>query len=216
MISDTLFQQAVKFTLSQEGGWADNPADPGGATMYGITLAVFRAWHHDPSAQPDDLRAIQAIEVEAIYRALYWNPVEGAHLSAGLGLSVFDSAVNLGVRRATMLLQAALDVAQDGAVGPITLGAVNGMALDTLLGRLAEEREAFYRRCASFAVFGRGWLDRSNACLLAAREAAGISVDDAQTLPGESRITQSAADELNAVELAQVGCIVDRAPRSGV
>ncbi len=40
MTADILFQQAVNFTLDQEGGWADNPADPGGATMCGITLAV--------------------------------------------------------------------------------------------------------------------------------------------------------------------------------
>ncbi len=211
MTIDLLFQQAVDFTLGQEGGWVDNPADPGGATMYGITLAVFRAWHHDPSAEPEDLHAIQANEVEAIYRALYWNPVEGARLPAGLGLSIFDSAVNLGVRRATMLLQAALSVAQDGAVGPVTLGAANAMALGVLLDRLAAEREAFYRRCASFAVFGRGWLNRTNACLLAAHQAAGFSAEDGRTSPGESRNTQSAADELNAAELAQMGHLLPEA-----
>ncbi len=207
MTPDPLFQQAVNFTLGQEGGWADNPADPGGATMCGITLAVFRAWHHDPSAQPDDLHAIQTDEVEAIYRALYWNPVEGARLPAGLGLSVFDSAVNLGVRRATMLLQAALGVTQDGAVGPVTIGAVNEVALGVLLERLTGQREAFYRRCASFALFGRGWLNRTNACLLAARQAAGLSIENARTWPGKIETMRSAADELNAAELAQVGCL---------
>ena len=205
MTADTLFQQAVSFTLDQEGGWADNPADPGGATMCGITLGVFRAWHHESAAEPNDLRAIQTSEVEAIYRALYWNPVEGARLPAGLGLSVFDSAVNLGVRRATMLLQAALGVTQDGAVGPVTLGAVSRVALDVLLGRLAGEREMFYRRCANFAVFGRGWLSRSNACLLASRRAAGISAEEAGTSAMGSRIPQLAADDLNADELARVG-----------
>ena len=205
MTADLLFQQAVDFTLGQEGGWVDNPSDPGGATMYGITLAVFRAWHHDPLAQPEDLHAVQANEVEAIYRALYWNPVEGARLPAGLGLSVFDSAVNLGVRRATMLLQAALSVAQDGAVGPITLGAASGMALGVLLDRLAAERGAFYRRCARFPVFGRGWLNRTNACLLASRQAAGLLAGGGQTSPVESKSMRAVADQLNAAELAQMG-----------
>jgi lysozyme family protein len=205
-MGDFLFQQAVTFTLGQEGGWADNPADPGGATMCGITLAVFRAWHHDPSAQPDDLRAIQTSEVEAIYRALYWNPVEGTRLPAGLGLSVFDGAVNLGVRRATMLLQGVLGVAQDGAVGPVTLEAANRVAASVLLGKLAQERETFYQRCASFELFGRGWLNRNTACLLAARQAAGLSAEKAPALPIPINGTpaQPAADDLNAGELIQI------------
>ncbi len=146
-------------------------------------------------------------EIEAIYRALYWNPVEGERLPAGLGLSLFDSAVNLGVRRATMLLQTALGVTQDGAIGPVTLGAASRVALDMLLARLASEREAFYQRCANFTVFGRGWLNRSNACLLASRQAAGISAEEASTSPIRDRVAQPTADELNADELAQAGCL---------
>ena len=203
MTPDTLFQGAVEFTLAQEGGWADDSADPGGATMRGITLAVFRAWRHDPAVQPDELRDIQLSEVEAIYRALYWNPIAGVSLPPGLGLSVFDAAVNLGVRRSTMLLQAVLGVTQDGAVGPITIGEATRAIPDALLAAFASERESFYRRCAEFAQFGQGWLNRSTACLLAARRIAKISAGEAQV----SMLSQARAfdhittNELNKDEL---------------
>lgn len=206
MTADALFQGAVEFTLTQEGGWADDPADPGGATMHGITLAVFRAWRHDPAMQPGELRDIQMSEVEAIYRALYWNPIAGASLPPGLGLSVFDTAVNLGVRRSTMLLQAAIGVTQDGAVGPITISEAIRAISDTLLSAFTSEREAFYRRCAEFRQFGEGWLRRSAACLLTARRVAGISVT--QTIaPRASQAEvadQATTDDLNKNELAQV------------
>ena len=176
------FTAAEAFTLSQEGGWADNPADPGGCTMQGITLTVFRAWRHDPSAQPDDLRAIWPSEVAAIYRALYWNPIEGVRLPPGVSLSVFDAAVNLGVRRSTMLLQAALSLTQDGTVGPITLKAASRAATNMLLSRLKTEREAFYKCCKGFSLFGKDWLNRSEACFLAARAVAGLAAINSSKL----------------------------------
>lgn len=200
------FRQALEFTVCQEGGWSDNPADPGGTTMQGITLAVFRAWRHDLSARPDQLHAITAREVEAIYRALYWNPIRGASLPLGISLSVFDAAVNLGVRRAAMLLQAALDVAQDGAIGPITLDVARRVAPGTLLSRLAVERETFYRKCMNFSLFGRGWLKRNRECLFAALQTAGLLAErvpaPSMTIASEPRAPT--ADELNTAQLKQL------------
>jgi lysozyme family protein len=177
---DTLFQQALAFTLAQEGNWSDNEADTGGPTMRGITLTVFRAWRHDSSATPSKLRVISAGEVQAIYRGLYWNPVRGAYLHPGVGLLVFDAAVNLGVRCAALLLQRTLSVSQDGAIGPETLGEAGREAPGVLIGKLAGEREAFYRSCRAFPVFGRGWLARNQACFLAACRAAGLSESDSE------------------------------------
>ncbi len=51
------FQRALSLVLKSEGGWSDNPADPGGATMRGVTLATFRRYI-DPKGTKDDLRHI--------------------------------------------------------------------------------------------------------------------------------------------------------------
>ena len=45
------FYACLAFTVAQEGGYRD-PADPGGATNMGITLATLRHWDHDPALAP--------------------------------------------------------------------------------------------------------------------------------------------------------------------
>jgi len=202
---DVLFQNAVAFTLAQEGGWSDDPADPGGATMYGITLLVFRAWRHDPRTTPDELHAISMAEVDAIYEGLYWNPVRGSSLLPGVGLAVFDAAVNLGVRRAAMLLQRSVGVTEDGAIGPDTLNAIIRVTPGTLLARLSGEREAFYRSCKEFPIFGRGWLARNQACFSAACRMAHLPTRMQASLePAAKPPAPMSADECNAEELARL------------
>ena len=168
MAGADLFAAAEAFTLSQEGGWADNSVDRGGPTMDGITLAVYRAWLHDPGATPERLRAISSDEVRMIYRELYWNPISGDLLQPGVGLAVFDAAVNLGVHEAAKLLQTCVGATRDGVIGPVTVARSNRMSPTLLIRRYLSEREAYYRGCAGFAEFGRGWLARSQACFEAA------------------------------------------------
>lgn len=170
-----LFAAAEAFTLSQEGGWADNPADRGGPTMAGITLAVYRAWLHDPSTTPEQLKAISSDEVQAIYRELYWNPISGDLLQPGVGLAVFDAAVNLGVHEAAKLLQTCVGASQDGVIGPVTVARANRVSPTLLINHYSSEREAYYRGCTGFTEFGRGWLTRSQACSKAASRIAGLS-----------------------------------------
>ena len=55
------FQTCLAFTLSQEGGFVDDPYDPGGATNMGITLATYQEWF--PNGTVADLRAIDAATV---------------------------------------------------------------------------------------------------------------------------------------------------------
>jgi lysozyme family protein len=175
MAGANLFAEAVAFTLSQEGGWADNPADHGGPTMDGITLAIYRAWLHDPSATLEQLRVIGSDEVRAIYRQLYWSPISGDLLQPGIGLAVFDAAVNLGVQEAAKLFQVCVGATRDGVIGPMTVSQSSCMSSALLIRRYSREREAYYRRCAGFAEFGRGWLARSQACFEAAWRIAGLS-----------------------------------------
>src|SRR5437660_7856650 len=119
------FEVCLAFTLRAEGGYVDDPADPGGATNMGITLATFRQWSDDAELGPAQVQDMTERTARAIYRSLYWNPLRADALPAGVDLSVFDMGVNAGIWGSARLLQRALGFTGedgDGSIGPETLG----------------------------------------------------------------------------------------------
>lgn len=158
---------ALPFVLKHEGGWSDDPADPGGATNYGITLAT--AQRHG-IADADALKAITPDQVEAIYRADYWY-FDGVDDQA-VATKVFDMAVNMGPGVAIHILQDCLlslgaTLRCDGVWGPKTEAAVNAAAPAHLLDLLCDESGLHYRAIVSAhperAKFLKGWLARAEA-----------------------------------------------------
>jgi lysozyme family protein len=156
---DRNFARALVLVLKSEGGWSDNPADPGGATMKGVTLANFRRYVK-ADATKADLRGIRDPQVAVIYRRFYWDAVLGAELPDGVDYAVFDFAVNSGSGRAAKYLQAAVGVAQDGRIGPATLAAVKAKPAGVIIDALCDARLAFLKRLPTWVTFGRGWSDR--------------------------------------------------------
>src|SRR6185437_12070982 len=119
-IMDANFTTCLTFTLQAEGGFVDNPADPGGATNMGITLATYRTYADAPTAGVLQIQDLSRSEASSIYRTLYWNPIRGDSLPAGVDLSVFDFGVNAGIFGSVRLLQRALGFsgsAVDGCIG---------------------------------------------------------------------------------------------------
>ena len=160
------FDTCLAFTLREEGGFVDDPEDPGGATNMGITLATLRTWTDDPAIGVAQVRAITLKTAEAIYGALYWNPIRGDALPRGVDLSVFDFGVNAGPRRSAILLQEALGFQGDeidGCIGPQTLAAAGKADARLLVQNLASRQSAYYRTLPDFADFGAGWLARTAA-----------------------------------------------------
>lgn len=145
--------------LVHEGGWSDHPADPGGATMKGVTLAVYRAFK-GRAVTKAELRKISDADLAAIYRRNYWDVVHADELPAGVDYVTFDIAVNSGPGRAAKILQSAADATPDGAVGPATLAAVARVSPALLIKAMGARREAFYRSLSTFDTFGRGWIAR--------------------------------------------------------
>ncbi|MDX8462962.1 glycoside hydrolase family 108 protein [Mesorhizobium humile] len=156
---DRNFARALSLVLKSEGGWSDNPADPGGATMRGVTLANFRRYVK-ANATKADLRAISDAQVATVYRRFYWDAVAGADLPAGVDYAVFDFAVNSGPGRAAKYLQAVLGVVQDGRIGPATLAAAGAKPAGVVIDALCDARLAFLEKLPTWPIFGRGWSAR--------------------------------------------------------
>ena len=151
------FEDAVEVVFEHEGGYVDHPEDPGGATNFGITLATLERWRGNAVTKADvaDLSRDEAAE---IYRALYWAACRCDEMPPGIALVVFDSAVDLGVRRSIRLLQRALRVGVDGALGPVTLGALNRFDPRDLIDEYMARRAVYYGSLN--ATFHLGWYRR--------------------------------------------------------
>jgi lysozyme family protein len=161
------FDAALQFVLAREGGYVNDPDDPGGATNLGITQRVFDLWRDKHSNPRTSVRHITHMEAAGIYRKEYWEPVRGDELPAPIALSLFDFAVNAGVGRAVETLQEVLKVAADGKFGPVTLAAVKAHDPKSLALSLCEARMAFYRgvirRRPASKKYLHGWINRVNA-----------------------------------------------------
>jgi lysozyme family protein len=137
------FETALAFVLQWEGGYVDDPRDPGGATHYGITQRTARACGY-----AGRLRDIPMSEVRRIYRERFWEACRCDALPTfGLRLTVFDAAVHSGPARSIGWLQEAAGVKSDRVFGEQTLRAVQGCASPALLAeRHLHLRQAFLRR----------------------------------------------------------------------
>jgi lysozyme family protein len=140
----------------------DDPDDPGGATMCGITHDDFDELRESQGLPFEDVRLMGKANGIAIYRNKYWFPF-CPKLSAGLDLFFFDTNVNMGMRRAVMLLQASLGVTIDGGWGPITQAAVDAIKPQDIAGIITDEegqRAVTYRSFGTFSRFGSDWIRR--------------------------------------------------------
>jgi len=153
------FADCLPIILASEGGFVDDPRDPGGATNLGITQNTLSGWLGHP-ATVADVQALTPADVAPIYQADYWNAVHCGDCPAGVDLMVFDEAVNQGVGRAIRTLQAAVGVTADGAFGPATLAAVQAADPTATVNAIAAARTAFYQSLPTFPRFGNGWLAR--------------------------------------------------------
>ena len=150
---------SMALMLKSEGGFNNNPHDPGGMTNLGVTR---RAWEAYVQRQVDEaeMRSLTPEIVAPLYKARYWNPCKCDELPLGIDYAVFDFAVNAGVSRASKTMQSALGTAADGVVGPATIGVAVNADPDHFLEKFSAAKEQFYRNLPTFEHFGKGWLRR--------------------------------------------------------
>lgn len=157
------FSRCIAFTLSQEGGFSDNAADPGNwtgglvgsgalrGTNFGISAAAY------PSL---DIANLTQADAEAIYQRDYWSPLNADALSFPLALVAFDAAVNCGVQRSIIWLQQAASVSSDGVLGPQTQAALAGGDSVALAREALVRRLEFSSHLPTWTTFGLGWTRR--------------------------------------------------------
>lgn len=160
--------------LRHEGGFVDDPVDPGGATNKGVTLGTFKQCAQRLLGVAPTLDALKALtddQAGVIYKALYWDPIQGDRIGLQpLADIVFDFQVNAGNRSAKLLQQVLNDLgakpplAVDGAIGKGTLAALQACDQKAAYARFKQGRIDYYRNLAeqrpALRKFLKGWLNR--------------------------------------------------------
>ena len=175
--------------LKWEGGFVNDPADSGGATNKGVTLATYKAYrkaHKMKTPTVEDLKRITDAEVMAILKEFFWDKMQADQIN---GQSIANLCVNTlwgSGKGYIKTIQGVLGVRQDGVVGPVTLAKINGwMPQKDLFDRLWARRKKFFEDIVASSVrayerkigrkamerellkytkkrFLRGWLNRLN------------------------------------------------------
>jgi lysozyme family protein len=153
---------ALRLVLQHEGGYVNHPADPGGATMKGVTQRVYDAFRQRRGEPLRPVRQIGADEVAEIYRVQYADKVAFASLPSGVDYAVFDGAVNSGPAQSIKWLQRALGMRSvDGVIGNATLAAAEAHPDPaTLVDEICDLRLAFMKSLKTWKTFGKGWASR--------------------------------------------------------
>lgn len=148
------FERSFEKVVGHEGGYVNDPKDPGGETKYGICKASY----------PDlDIKNLTIEDAKEIYLDDYWIKSCCDKIPLDLAYPVFDCAVNQGVGTAIKLLQKSLSLKTDGIVGSATLSKLKSISKGEALvvkRDFLTERALKYTKTKNFDRFGRGWLRR--------------------------------------------------------
>ena len=153
------FTKSLQMLLVHEGGYVNDPKDPGGMTNLGVTKAVYEKYVGHPVDEAT-MRGLTHEDVAPIYKTLYWDHVHGDDLPNGLDYAMFDCAVNSGSSRSVSFLQRILSVRADGVMGQETLSQISKFPVDQLIKDFDAERQKFLEGLDTFPHFGKGWTAR--------------------------------------------------------
>lgn len=145
------FDVAFDRLIGHEGGYVNDPNDPGGETNWGISKRSY------PNV---DVKSLTRDEAKAIYLRDFWQRLDGDNLYDGVAFQLFDFAVNSGIETAVRYLQRAVGVADDGHWGPVSRAAAVSMSESDAIMRLNAERLDFMTRLSNWPSAGKGWARR--------------------------------------------------------
>lgn len=158
------FEKAFQELIEHEGGYVNDPHDPGGETKYGICKRSY------PNL---NIKELTLEEAKKIYHRDFWKRGKFEDVpDKNVAIKLFDLSVNMGTKTTTIILQRALravgiSVVEDGVWGPRTqLGIISANPIH-LLAALKSETAGYYRLIAQKSPtqqkFLSGWLNRAYA-----------------------------------------------------
>lgn len=138
-------RQIAEEIVAREGGFVNDPDDPGGATNHGVTIHTMRRLgidvNRDSRIDVADVRALTRKQAVEIYLKHYYEAPGIAALPEALQASVFDMYVNAGGNAVKILQRLLTDMGfpcdPDGAIGPQTIRAAQ-MAWEAAPSHLAD------------------------------------------------------------------------------
>lgn len=156
------FDKAIVVVLKHEGGYINNPKDPGGETNFGICKRSY------PNI---DIRNLTFEQAAKIYKRDFWDRYKVGEINDDdIATKLFDLSINLGERETAHVAQRALRaigqiINEDGIIGEITIAAINNSKADLLLTGLKCEAAGFYRMLVAEKptdhIFLNNWLSRA-------------------------------------------------------
>ena len=149
------FDKAFDLLIGNEGGYVNNPADPGGETNWGITRAVAV-----DNGYTGGMKLMPKETAKQIYKKMYWDKLQCDQLGFVVAFQLFDAGVNHGNSQAVKFLQRALSVVDDGVIGAKTIAATNSLDDLQIVMLFNAERIEFYSSLKTFSTFGKGWVRR--------------------------------------------------------
>ena len=168
------FAERIKYILAHEGGYVNNPNDPGKETNKGITIAVWQKnaqslLNIEPTSA--NLKVITDAQAAVIYKALYWDKIQAEDIVDGdIRYLLFDFFVNAG-GNAVKVIQKTLNqlgnnLSNDGVIGDSTINAINNTNSVQLYNNFKANRQQYYNnlaiRSTKMATFLNGWTNRVN------------------------------------------------------
>ena len=148
------FDACITFVLASEGGYVNDPHDPGGETNFGISKRSY------PNV---DIKHLTREAAVAIYKKDYWDRVKGDLLPVGVDLVALDAAVNSGVTTSIKWLQAASYMLEDGVLGPKTLSALQTLDPSMVVESALHKRLLYLHNLKTWPLYGKGWMNRLNS-----------------------------------------------------
>lgn len=167
-MSASCYPEAIKRVLQSEGGYVNHPSDPGGETMYGITIAEARR-----NGYQGPMRSMPLDVAKRIYKTRYADPCNFDDEPAGIDYTVFDYAVNSGVSRANKVLRRVIAMPDNAPVYQV-LGQLSTRDPKAVVAAINKERLAFLQSLKTWPVFGKGWGARVQSVNAAALKMAAI------------------------------------------
>ncbi len=151
------FNKAIEKTLINEGGYIDDPSDKGGETKFGISKRAY----------PDvDIKNLTINGAKTIYKRDYWDKIKADDInSQAVANDLFDTAVNMGARTASKILQGCANTHPDGYIGANSLKAINATNEELLLLRFKLAKIARYayitKKRPENKKYLLGWINRT-------------------------------------------------------